>query len=222
MSSVGLLPYIQFITLCFLFLDIIFIYFSHLSFSQSRVGVRTECSSSECWFIYSANIIRIQLFIVHAIMCVCVGRVFLLLLQHNFKLLSFLRSFISFQILMNDWLPRCADLVDSMMDHWKRLVPMKSKDGGRAAILFRCIHSLMSRQVQSLIKRSIDHFFDALVVYKVCLRPIRCFSQSFALTFQFSSFFIKKSNLTFSNAPWFFFVSFPWEKNGEICHLLTV
>lgn len=70
---------------------------------------------------------------------------------------------------MNDWLPRCADLVDSMMDHWKHLVPMKSKDGGRAAILFRCIHSLMSRQVHGLIKRSIDHFYNALVVYKVCL-----------------------------------------------------
>lgn len=71
------------------------------------------------------------------------------------------------KILMNDWLPRCADLLDTMMDKWKNLVPMKSKDGGRAAILFRCIHSLMSRQVQTLIKRSIDHLYNALIIYKV-------------------------------------------------------
>lgn len=73
-----------------------------------------------------------------------------------------------FKILMNDWLPRVADLVDAMIDYWRSLVPMKSKDGGRAAILFRCIHSLMSRQVQGLIKRSIDHFFQVLTIYKVC------------------------------------------------------
>lgn len=71
---------------------------------------------------------------------------------------------------MNDWLPRVADLVDAMIDYWKNLVPMKSKDGGRGAILFRCIHALMSLQVQKLIKRSLDHLYSALNVYKVC-RP---------------------------------------------------
>lgn len=93
-------------------------------------------------------------------------------------LLFYVRIFsFNFKLLMNDWLPRCADLVDSMMNHWKHLVPMKSKDGGRAAILFRCIHSLMSRQVQGLIKRSIDHFYNALVVYKV----VYAYSKSFTL-----------------------------------------
>lgn len=60
-----------------------------------------------------------------------------------------------------------ADLVDAMIDYWKDLVPMKSTDGGRGAILFRCIHALMSLQVQNLIKRSLDHLYNALNVYKV-------------------------------------------------------
>lgn len=98
---------------------------------------------------------------------------------------------------MNDWLPRCADLVDSMMDRWKHLVPMKSKDGGRAAILFRCIHSLMSRQVQGLIKRSIDHFFDALVVYKVCLRPALFQQKFYSRISIFFAFHLKNKSYIF-------------------------
>ena len=68
---------------------------------------------------------------------------------------------------MNDWLPRVADLVDAMIDYWRDLVPKKSSDGGRAAILFRCIHALMSLQLQSLINRSLDHLFNTIEVYKV-------------------------------------------------------
>lgn len=62
-----------------------------------------------------------------------------------------------------------ADLVDAMIDYWKDLVPLKSTDGGRGAILFRCIHALMSLQVQNLIRRSLDHLYVALNVYKVCI-----------------------------------------------------
>lgn len=70
---------------------------------------------------------------------------------------------------MNDWLPRVADLVDAMIDYWRDLIPMKSKDGGRAAILFRCIHALMSRQIQRLIQRSLNHFYEAIEIYKVTI-----------------------------------------------------
>lgn len=80
---------------------------------------------------------------------------------------------------MNDWLPRVADLVDAMIDYWKDLIPMGSKDGGRGAILFRCIHALMSRQVQRLIQRSLNHLYEALDVYKV-----KMFCENF-LKFQF-------------------------------------
>lgn len=68
---------------------------------------------------------------------------------------------------MNDWLPRVADLVDTMIDYWKDLVPRVSKNGGRAAILFRCIHALMSRQIQKLIQRSLDHLYQTLDAFKV-------------------------------------------------------
>lgn len=123
---------------------------------------------------------------------------------------------------MNDWLPRCADLVDSMMNHWKHLVPMKSKDGGRAAILFRCIHSLMSRQVQGLIKRSIDHFYNALIVYKVnlCSRTAEQFCCCISI------FRLKPSPILYIyifERPLVYFPLKDEEKeNTGICHLLTV
>ncbi|XP_055373574.1 dynein axonemal heavy chain 3 [Condylostylus longicornis] len=69
-------------------------------------------------------------------------------------------------ILINDWLPRCADLLDAMKKTWKEYIPMNSKYGGRAAIFFNCIHALMSLQLQGLIKRNLDQFYNVLKVYK--------------------------------------------------------
>lgn len=104
---------------------------------------------------------------------------------------------------MNDWLPRVADLVDSMIVYWKKLVPMKSKDGGRAAILFRCIHSLMSRQVQGLIRRSVDHLYNVLAVYKVEQKILRqillCFFNVFFYFFVSVAFFYKSVELALEN-----------------------
>lgn len=73
------------------------------------------------------------------------------------------------QILVNDWLPRVADLVDAMRKFWEDLVPMNSAYGGRVIILFNCIHALMSHQLQGLIKRSLDHLLKTIDVYKVWL-----------------------------------------------------
>lgn len=70
---------------------------------------------------------------------------------------------------MNDWLPRVAKLVYIMFDYWKDLAPVRpSPSIGRAAILFRCIHALMSYQVQGLLKRSLNHIYETVEVYKVC------------------------------------------------------
>lgn len=71
------------------------------------------------------------------------------------------------QILINDWLPRVADLVDAMRKFWEELVPMNSVHAGRSETLFKCIHALMSQQLQGLIKRSLDHLFNTINVYKV-------------------------------------------------------
>ncbi|XP_054732574.1 dynein axonemal heavy chain 3-like [Anastrepha obliqua] len=69
-------------------------------------------------------------------------------------------------LLMNDWLPRCADLVDVMRRTWKDLVPMNQKYGGRAAVLFNCIHALMSHHLQGLITRSISVLYTNLTRYE--------------------------------------------------------
>lgn len=106
------------------------------------------------------------------------------------------------QILMNDWLPRVADLVDAMINYWKDLVPLKSKDGGRGAILFRCIHALMSLQVRGMIKRSLDHLRQTLDVYEVWPQISLPFSfsslssrfQCFFVSFSFSLFRFRVSN----------------------------
>ena len=69
--------------------------------------------------------------------------------------------------MVNDWIPRIADLMEAMKNFWKDLVPYNSSYGGRATILFNCIHSLMSYQLQGLIKRSVDHLYETIEVYKV-------------------------------------------------------
>ncbi|XP_055637886.1 dynein axonemal heavy chain 3 isoform X3 [Toxorhynchites rutilus septentrionalis] len=69
-------------------------------------------------------------------------------------------------ILVNDWMPRVADLVDVMRKYWKDLVPRNSIHGGRGTTFFNCIHSLTSYHLQGMIKKSLDHLVDALEVYR--------------------------------------------------------
>ncbi|XP_070136648.1 dynein axonemal heavy chain 3 [Drosophila bipectinata] len=69
-------------------------------------------------------------------------------------------------LLLNDWLPRCADLMNEMRNTWKDMVPMSGKYGGRAAALFRCIHAAMSRHLNSLISKSINYLFKVLCAFK--------------------------------------------------------
>lgn len=58
-----------------------------------------------------------------------------------------------------------ADLIDSMRAVWEDLIARKSRYGGRAAIMFKAIHALMSLQLQRLIKKSVDHLFATLQLY---------------------------------------------------------
>ncbi|XP_062127566.1 dynein axonemal heavy chain 3 [Drosophila sulfurigaster albostrigata] len=69
-------------------------------------------------------------------------------------------------LLINDWLPRCADLMDLMRNSWKDLVPMSGKYGGRADTLFKCVHALMSRHLDSLINKSLAYLFKVLCGFK--------------------------------------------------------
>ncbi|EDW73522.2 uncharacterized protein Dwil_GK16602 [Drosophila willistoni] len=69
-------------------------------------------------------------------------------------------------LLLTDWLPRCADLMNEMRATWKDMVPMAGKYGGRADTLFRCIHAVMSRHLYSLINKSINYLFKVLCAFK--------------------------------------------------------
>lgn len=71
------------------------------------------------------------------------------------------------QIIMNDWLPRVADLIDVMRKFWEDLVPRFSSSPGLGETFFKCIHALMSCQLRGLIQRSINHLFNTIKVYGV-------------------------------------------------------
>lgn len=66
-------------------------------------------------------------------------------------------------------MPRVCDLLDAMKHMWKDLVSFNTPGCGRAQILFNCIHALLSYELQGLIKRSLDHLFQMLDVYKVSI-----------------------------------------------------
>ncbi|KAM7358170.1 dynein axonemal heavy chain 3-like [Cochliomyia hominivorax] len=68
-------------------------------------------------------------------------------------------------LLLNDWIPRCADMMDVMRKTWKDLIPMRGGYGGRAAILFRCVHALMSHHLEILITRSLTFLYKTLNEY---------------------------------------------------------
>lgn len=63
-------------------------------------------------------------------------------------------------------MPRIADLIEAMQDYWRDLVSRNSSHGGRAQILFNCIHAMLSLHLQGLIKRSLDHLAETIEVYK--------------------------------------------------------
>lgn len=64
-------------------------------------------------------------------------------------------------------MPRVADLVDAMRHTWTDLVPKYRSCGSRGTIFFNCIHSLLSFQMQGLIKRSLNDLYKVIVQYKV-------------------------------------------------------
>ncbi|XP_059216601.1 dynein axonemal heavy chain 3 isoform X2 [Stomoxys calcitrans] len=68
-------------------------------------------------------------------------------------------------LLLNDWIPRCADMMDVMRKTWKDLIPMRGSHGGRATVLFRCVHALMSHHLEGLITRSLTYLYKTLCDY---------------------------------------------------------
>jgi len=65
-----------------------------------------------------------------------------------------------------DYNASSVSCLNEMRGTWKDMVPMSGKYGGRAAILFRCIHAAMSRHLNSLISKSINYLFKVLCAFK--------------------------------------------------------
>lgn len=55
--------------------------------------------------------------------------------------------------------------MDVMRKTWKDLIPMTGAYGGRAGILFRCVHALMSHHLECLITRSLEYLYRTLCAY---------------------------------------------------------
>lgn len=58
-------------------------------------------------------------------------------------------------------------MMDVMRKTWKDLIPMRGHYGGRAAVLFRCVHALMSHHLEGLITRSLTYLYKTLCDYMV-------------------------------------------------------
>ncbi|KAK5640705.1 hypothetical protein RI129_009252 [Pyrocoelia pectoralis] len=70
-------------------------------------------------------------------------------------------------VLLNQWYPKCADIILQHKEHWSRFVP---KVEGESMMMiksyFDCINALMVLQIRGLVKASIDHFVEFLRQYK--------------------------------------------------------
>lgn len=71
-------------------------------------------------------------------------------------------------VLVEDWLKDVADIFLKYRDSWKKYIPRKPRDSFTSIErFFSCAASLMSRQLRSLVMKSLYHFLNFLVQYKV-------------------------------------------------------
>ncbi|KAK4874901.1 hypothetical protein RN001_014261 [Aquatica leii] len=70
-------------------------------------------------------------------------------------------------ILLNEWYPKCADLILSLKPHWYEFIP-KSKDETVTSIqnYFDCVNGLMATQVRGLVLNSLHHLVNFLSTFK--------------------------------------------------------
>ncbi|XP_075973125.1 dynein heavy chain 3, axonemal [Anticarsia gemmatalis] len=68
--------------------------------------------------------------------------------------------------LQDNWLIDVADTMVKMRKHWSVYVAMKRRESTfQVEQFFRCIHSLMSKQVRDLVERSVYHFAEHFSYY---------------------------------------------------------
>lgn len=72
------------------------------------------------------------------------------------------------QVLEKEWLPSCADIFLEHKRHWKQYIPLKGTDSiERVQRFFACVDMLLSMQLRSLVMKSLRHFADMIMKFKV-------------------------------------------------------
>lgn len=70
--------------------------------------------------------------------------------------------------LLNIWLLKCADIFLDNRNYWDQYIP--KHPGDSLCIVegfFACVNNLMSLQLRGLVKRSLRHFAELIIRYKV-------------------------------------------------------
>lgn len=72
------------------------------------------------------------------------------------------------RVLIYEWLPECADIFLEFKHDWRQYVPMKvSQSCETIEKFFRCVNMLLSMQLRSLVMKSLVHFKELIVTFKV-------------------------------------------------------
>ncbi|XP_076256705.1 dynein heavy chain 3, axonemal [Rhynchophorus ferrugineus] len=70
------------------------------------------------------------------------------------------------QVLLNEWLPQCADIFLEYKKDWKQYVPRKPGESCHLVErFFECTNTLLSMQLRSLVMKSLNHFKNFVTIF---------------------------------------------------------
>ncbi|XP_050297987.1 dynein axonemal heavy chain 3 [Anthonomus grandis grandis] len=70
-------------------------------------------------------------------------------------------------VLVNEWLPECADIFLEFKSYWKQYIPRRTLESSNIADrFFSCVNMLLSNQLRSLVMRSLVHFKELIINFK--------------------------------------------------------
>lgn len=70
--------------------------------------------------------------------------------------------------LENVWLKKCADIFLRLRPYWQEYAPKRIGDSVHIIEqFFKCVNALMASQLRRLAMRSLNHFLDLLIQYRV-------------------------------------------------------
>lgn len=72
------------------------------------------------------------------------------------------------RVLLKNWLPSCADIFLAYKQYWKQYAPRQATDSlDIIERFFNCVNMLLSLQLRWLVMKSLNHFVDFVVQFKV-------------------------------------------------------